>query len=147
MAGPEGYVLHIPGEAVSAAPGTPAIPRIARLLPGRKDRAAILQVTGFSSVEVTNSPVASTDAHEVDHPESPTRALRPVRRRLPEIYTRDQFWPPELGQAQEAWIGTQKVVRVEVFPVQYNAKRETVRFFGRLEGTVVFEPGGAAASP
>ena len=147
VAGPEGYELHIPGEATSAAPGTPAIPRIAKLFPGMRGRTAVLTVTGFSPTEVTNIPVVAAEAYAVDNPERTTRSPRSLRRRAPDIYAQDRFWPPEVGRVQEAWIGTQKVVRVEVFPVQYNPQRETVRFYRRLEGVVSFEPVGQAVSP
>lgn len=136
---PGGYVLHVPGEATSAAPGTPAIPRIAKLFPGIKDRTARIQVTGLSPTEVTNVSVAAAVDYEVVAPKGEMRKLRPVRRQAQEIYARDEFWPPELGQVEEAWIGTQKVVRVEVFPLQYHAKRKTIRFYGQLEGIVTFD--------
>jgi hypothetical protein len=67
------------------------------------------------------------------------RELRPFRQADPAIYVKDEFWPVKLGAVEAGAIGTQQVVRVVCFPVQYNAVKGSVRFFRRLEGEVRFE--------
>ena len=143
----DGCVLHIPGEVSATDKGTPAVPRVAKLFTEAPGCAAVLRMNGASPAEATNISVAAAEDYVVVSPEGAARRLSPVRRPSPDIYARDQFWPPELGRVQEAWIGTQKVVRVECFPIQYNPVRRTIRWYRRLEGTLVFEPVGHEASP
>jgi len=143
---PDGYALHIPGEAAAAGRGTPAVPRVARFFPGVSGRVAVLQVSGVSPAELTNLSVAAAEDYVVVSPDGGTRHLAPVRHPSPAIYATDQFWPPELGRVEEAWMGTQKLVRVECFPVQYNPASKIVRWYRRMEGTLVFEPAESGAS-
>ena len=136
---PDGVILHIPGEA-RGEPGTPAVPRLARLLPGIPGRTPHLTVQGLMPTNVAHLSLAPVEGHVVPDRESPTPHLEAVRRPSAEIYGRSEFWPAELGTIHQAQMGTQIVVRVECFPVQYNPGRGCIRFYRRLEGRVTFEP-------
>lgn len=136
----DGCSLRIPEQALSAKPGTPDVPRLARLLPGIKGTRAVLAIHGTDSTNLTNVLVAPAEGFRLVESESPKRQLRPYRQPDTDIYGRDEFWPVELGKVEEAWLGTQRVVRVECFPVQYNPLTKAIRFYRRLEGELRFEP-------
>lgn len=134
-----GFSLQIPGQASSARAGTPAVPRVVKLLPGFKGRRAVLTLQGMDSTNISDVAVVAAEGFKLDNPDSATRKRVPHRDADPEIYGQDRFWPVDLGRVEEAWIGTQKVVRVECFPVQYNPVTRTVRFYRRIEGALRFE--------
>ena len=135
-----GYSLRIPGQASSAKPGTPDVPHLAKLVPGVKGAKAVLMIRGADPTNLTDIVVAPAEGFKLDDPESSNRTLRPYRESDPGLYGTDQLWPAELGRVEEAWIGTQKVVRVECFPVQYAPLTKAIRFYRRLEGELRFEP-------
>lgn len=134
-----GLSLRIPSQIVSR-PGAPDVPRLSRLLPGLRNARAVLTITGRDPTNVTGVVLAAAEGFRLDDPDSPTQALRPYRRPDPNIYGKDKYWPAELGRLEEGSVGTQKVVRVEFCPVQYNPVTGTIRFYRRLEGELRFEP-------
>lgn len=140
-----GYSLRIPGQ-VSSEARTPDVPRLAKLFPGVKRARAVLTVEGSDPTNIACT-VAAAEGYRLDDPESPNRKLRPYRQPDPEIYANDRFWPSDLGRLAQATIGTQKVVRVECFPVQYDPITREVRFYRRLEGFLRFEPIENISSP
>jgi hypothetical protein len=56
-----------------------------------------------------------------------------VREADAEIYGRDAFWPADLVQVDEAWQGTNKLARLAVRPVQWNARSQG--FCGYIRGS------------
>lgn len=134
----EGYSLRIPGQVSSAKAGTPDIPHLAKLLPGVKGARAVLTVQGFDPTNFACTVVAAV-GHRLDDSNPLIRKLRPFREPDPAVYEKDGFWPFELGTLAEASIGTQKVMRVECYPVQYNPVSKGGRFYRRLEGVLRFE--------
>ena len=134
-----GHSLRIPGQVSSAKPRTPDLPRLAKLLPGIKGARPVLTVQGKDPTNVMNVVVASAEGFRLDDPAKSTRSLRPYRQPDVNIFGKNEFWPDELGSVELAGIGTQIVVRVECFPVQYNPEARTIRFFRRLEGVLRFE--------
>lgn len=137
-----GFSLQIPGQASSARAGTPDVPRVVKLLPGFKGRRAVLTLQGMDATNIPDVAVVAAEGFKLDNPESATRKRVPHRDADPDVYGQDRFWPVDLGRVEEAWIGTQKVVRVECFPVQYNPLTRTVRFYRRIEGMLRFETVG-----
>lgn len=135
---PEGMVLHIPGES-RGEPGTPALPRLAKLLPGLPDRTPRLTLRGLMPTNVTGVSLAPVEGYVVQDRESPTPQLSAVRRPLAEIFGRSEFWPAELGAIQQVSMGTQRLVRIECFPIQYNPGSGTLRYYRRLEGVLSFD--------
>ncbi len=134
-----GASLRIPGQASTATPGAPDVPGIPKLVPGIKGMRAVLTLHGFDPTNVLDVIVAPAKGYTREVPEGSGRVLPPQRQPDPGIYRTAEFWPSELGRVDEAWIGTQKVVRVECFPVQYNPVLKTIRFYRRLEGVLRFE--------
>lgn len=134
-----GFSVHIPGQAASAKPGTPDVPCLSRLLPGIKGARASLTVRGYDPTNLMNVAVSPAQGFRLDESVSRSRELRPYRQAAPDVYGKDQYWPAGLGSMEEGAIGTQQVVRVVCFPVQFNPVQGTVRFFRRLEGEIQFE--------
>lgn len=140
-----GCSLRVPGQ-VSSEPRTPDVPRLAKLFSGFKGARAELTVKGADPTNIACT-VAAAEGYRLNDPESPTRQLRPYRQPDSEIYAKDRFWPQDLGRLAQATIGTQKVVRVECYPVQYNPVLKMIRFYRRLEGVVRFERIDPVSSP
>ncbi len=135
-----GYSLQIPDTASSAKPGSPDVPPIAKLIPGVPGYRPALSLRGSDPTNLTGFAVAAAVGYRVNEPEGGARSLKPFRLADPILYAQNQFWPENLGRVEEAWIGTQKVMRVECFPVQYNPVTKTIRFFRRLDGELTFKP-------
>ena len=55
------------------------------------------------------------------------------------VYAADAFWPEDLVKVDEVWVHTQKFVRIEYRPVQYNPITKTLRVYEDLESKVRFE--------
>lgn len=67
---------------------------------------------------------------------------RTVRTPSPSVYQEDRFWPDPVVTVQAAWMGTNKIVRVECAPIQYNPVRHVIRYATVLKGTLMFESSG-----
>lgn len=134
-----GYSLRIPGQASTAVAGFPDVPSLARVLPRLCGSKPSLVMHGSNSTNVTDVVLAPAESFKVDAAGGSMRVLRPFRQRDPSAYGRNDYWPPELVKLEIAAIGTQYVVRVECFPVQYNPVEKVVRFYRRMEGVLQFE--------
>ncbi len=134
-----GLSVRIPGQAASAKPGTPDVPHLSKLMPGVKGARASLTVHGYDPTNFLNVVVAPVQGYRLDETVGRIRTLKPYRQADPDVYGKDQFWPVTLGTLEEGAIGTQRVVRVACFPVQYNSVQGVVRLFRRLEGEIRFE--------
>ena len=145
---PEGCVLKIPGQAAALEAGGPDVPAVARLFNGWKGARARL-----GSVESEYEEIPGFDLAPAESPKSVGDDVVSVRTptfervRNPARYESPGFWPADLLSVQEAWMGTQKFVRVECRPVQYDPVRQVVRLHRQIRATVRFEPesGGGAA--
>lgn len=129
-----GYSLHMPGQVSAAMPGAPDIPRIARLVTGLDGYRPVLRLEGKQPTNISDVAVVAVKGYAGDSfvragPRTPDSA----------IYATGQFWPAELCRLEEACIGTQNVVRLECYPVQYNASTKVIRFYRCLEGVLRFE--------
>jgi hypothetical protein len=141
----DGYVLRVPGQCIPYPQGAPDVPFVATVIPGSAGVAAEAKLADAAFQEFTNVTVAPVEAVRVDDPEAASPKLTRVRVRSPEIYNKPAFWPEDLVKVQEAWMGTQKLVRIEIHPVQYNPVSKTVRFYREFTGTLNFT--GEARSP
>lgn len=142
-----GHSPRIPGQAGAMAAGTPEVPRLARLLAGHGGMKAVLELRGVDPTNVPGVVVAPCPAMKVEELETGGRRLRQYRVPDPAVYGKDDFWPAGLGRVEEACIGTQNVVRVECFPIQYNPFQKVLRFHRRLEGELRFERVEGGRSP
>jgi hypothetical protein len=55
------------------------------------------------------------------------------------IYGADGFWPERILRVEEASMGTNRFVRVECIPWQYNPVRRVLRTYTRVEAALVLE--------
>lgn len=133
-------MIRLSDQGARAKPGAPDLPVLVKVLP---------VAAGYSlQVRVEDSPFEDTAGLDVVPVETwsagDPEAARPVptSRRVPAagIYSSTNFWPQKLVHVDEAWMGTQKVARVEVCPVQYNPSTRTLRFFRQLNGEILFVP-------
>lgn len=134
----DGYSIRIPGQATSALPGTPDVPRISKLLTGFSDTGRVLQMKGLLPTNVQNVSVVAAEGYAVDESGTGIRTLRTYRRKQDDIFGSDHFWPESLCRLTGARIGTQSVLRIEIFPIQYNPSLREIRFFRHVEGTLEF---------
>ena len=135
---PQGYVLRVPGQSADAQAGGPDLPALAQMLPGVRGYRARGVVTGVSYEDVPGirvAPAATWTVVEENRLAIPT----PTRTPNAAIYNATNFWPTELLRVQEAWMGTQKWIRMEVRPVQYNPATKTVRWYKELKANLVLE--------
>lgn len=134
-----GYSLRIPGQASTPRAGTPDVPSFAKVLPRPRGSKPILVLQGSFATNVQGVAVAPAEEFKLEAPDGSIRVLRPCRQPDLSVYGRNEFWPPELVRLEVAGIGTQYVVRVECFPIQYNSAEKVIRFYRRLEGVLKFE--------
>ena len=135
-----GYALEVPGQARSGRTGEPDVPRLPRIISGRKGcRMVVESSPGEPWREVSNITVAAVTAY-VPSDDSGKPVLRSVRVPDPVIYTTDSFFPAALAGVQEAWMGTQKLARLEAVLVQFNPVTHVVRYTTTLKGVIRFEP-------
>jgi hypothetical protein len=134
-----GYVLRIAGQAAPLKPGAPDVPVFARTIPGIAGHVARVRVTRIEQEDFTNVLVAPAEAHEPDYADPEKPGLKTVRAASDPAYTIDAFWPADLIAVQEASMGTQKFVRIECRPIQYNPASHTVRFNREIDAELWFE--------
>ena len=136
----DGSRLSLDGSGRTAAPGAPDLPVLARVRPGLPGFTAHVALKPVSWIEVTNIDVAPVATRVLEDLTTNAPSYRLDSVRAAAVYGTDAFWPPELATVQEAWQGTQKLVRVECRPLQFNPVRKIVRYAARMEGVLTFEP-------
>ncbi len=121
---------RVPGLEVAGAPDLPAVATGFKGHPRVRLAIRFLRSEFEDVPDVDVIPVPLARAGEFDQPYA-----RPVRTysRSPDVYAADTWWPETLVSLQEAMGGTQKYVRVECRPFQYNAARKTLRFHRQIE--------------
>ena len=64
-----------------------------------------------------------------------------VTKRAPRvaIYETDAHWPPKAASISEAWMGTHRLARLTVYPVQYNPVTKSVLFHRSIRVEMTFE--------
>ena len=136
----KGYRVHVDGQEHSNAAGTPDLPVFVKLLPGHKGLKAVLELEDASFKDYEDIEVAPIMKYELDPAQLPD-VMVPVGRRLAsdQIYSSDEFWPEQLYKVEEIWVRTQKFVRVEYRPIQYNPVTKTLRVYEDLVSTLKFE--------
>lgn len=134
-----GYSLRIPGQVSTTRAGAPDVPSLAKILPRSRGSKPVLVLRGINPTNIADVVLAPAESFKVDESDGSMRVLRPFRQCDPSIYGQNEFWPSDVVKLEVAAIGTQYVVRVECFPVQYNPVERVVRYYSRLEGVLRFE--------
>ena len=121
---------RVPGLSQAGAPDLPAVASGFKGHPQVRLAVRFLRSEFEDVPDVDVAPVPSARAGEFDQPyEKPVLTYS----RSPDAYAADAWWPETLVSLQEAMGGTQKYVRVECRPFQYNAARRTLRFHRQIE--------------
>jgi hypothetical protein len=138
----DGYVLRIPDQAKQPQSGVPDVPVLARVVPLASDVSLRIAITTAAFEEIEGIAVVPTATWSIDDPEAAHPA--PVESRVASAtaYASTNFWPGELLQVQEVWMGTQKFARIEIRPVQYRPSSKTIRLYRQLKGGMVLESNG-----
>ena len=140
MATPHGSQLSLSDGVRASKSGAPDLPALVRVRPGKPGFTARVALKPVSWTEITNLDVAPVAARVLEDVTTNAPSYRLDWVRDAAIYGADAFWPPELATVREAWQGTQKLVRVECRPLQFNPVRKIARYAARVEGALTFEP-------
>lgn len=136
---PEGLVLHY-GNGPEPGNGAPDLPTYVQALPARSGyriRVRLMKTDFSEEVGVVVAPSIRLQRTLV---EDNRYATAWVREADEGIYERDAFWPVELVQVDEAWQGTNKLARLAVRPVQWNAQTRILRVHSRFELELSYQP-------
>jgi hypothetical protein len=134
-----GYRLRVGSQTGPLMRGGPDVPTVARTIPGIPGYSAHVRVLNTETEEFEGVSVAPTETYVRDDSQPDRPALKGVRIRDESVYGRDAFWPADLIAVQEASMGTQKFVRIECRPIQYNPASHTVRFNREIDAELWFE--------
>ena len=144
---PQGYVLSVPGQPHPPRPGVPDVTPVVTTLAGVAGCTARVDSVRADWQEATGIRAAPAEGRRMDDVTTNAPTYRTVREEAPAVYAADAFWPPELAVVNEAWMGTQKVVRIQCAMLQVNPARRAIRYTLRLTGRLVFEPDETQAQP
>ena len=137
----EGYALTIPDQVRTGTPGAPDIAFVAKTIPGVSGGRATVRVKEVTSQDFTNVVVipSETITYISADGEKPPVEKR-ERTQSQAIYGSGGFWPVDVAAVQEAWMGTQKLLRIECHPLKYDPSLQKIHFCSMLSVEVVFEP-------
>jgi len=128
---------RIPGVVNAGAPDTPAVATSFKGHPNIRVIARLVRSDFEDFPDMDIAPVPTFLAGELDQPYPvPVKTYS----RSAALYSADAWWPETLVLAEEAWMGTNKVVRVECRPFQYNAARKTLRFHRQIDFVLEIAP-------
>jgi len=136
----EGYVLRTAQSAGIPAGGRPDLPVAVKVVRGVPGYRAVLEDVECASREARDvriAPAATVIAETQPDGKTPL-----VKRRVADtsIYGQAGFWPESMIRVEEAWMGTQKLVRITAWPVQYDPSAETVRFNQQITARIGLVP-------
>jgi len=124
----DGWTVVCDGQVGALPSGSPDLPVFSELLtlqPGESVEAEI--VTAVYEVVTQNVSVVAVAVRETVALDPGQSSTRTVRRKDRVIYARGDFWPAQQVRINEVWLGSRKLARLELRPVQYNPATGTVR--------------------
>lgn len=136
---PEGLVLHY-GNGAEPGNGAPDLPIYVQALPARPGYRISVRLVKTEFSEEAGVAVAPSTRLQRTLVEDNRYTTAWVREADAGIYGRDAFWPAELVQVDEAWQGTNKLARLAVRPVQWNAQARILRVHSRFELELSYQP-------
>lgn len=145
--GPEGYAARILHGSNPMPPGTPDLPMLSRLFEGRAGCATRVEIVETSFRDISDIEIAPMPTRNIRYYPDDTFEHHDVLEEDPAIYSSDKFWPVDIAEVAEAWMGTQKVTRVSVHPVQYNPVTRTLRYHESIVARIYYEEQQAASLP
>lgn len=136
-----GVAIRMPGQAGRSEPGSPDLPVFARSLPGVPGLSMSAKVVHATLAVVTQGvDVVAVETRETVAIDPTNAVTRVYRKRLGGIYDAVAYWPPQQVGVTEAWMGTRKLARIVVAPVQYNPVERTLRILREIEVELRFQP-------
>lgn len=135
----EGMIVRLRGGGARRKPGSPDISGLVWVLPGKPGLNLIPTVTDAAFAVATQgvdiaavpAPVAAAEDGE---DAAPTYERVPS----PELYEQDALFPSHVIRVQEVWMGTNKLVRLIVNPVQYNPVTKSLQLCYRLKADLEY---------
>ncbi|MBL7076190.1 MAG: hypothetical protein ISS31_01850 [Kiritimatiellae bacterium] len=144
----EGNVVRVRGGGARRKPGSPDIGGLAWVLPGKVGWNLMPTVTDAAFASATQGvDIAAIAVRKVIEGESEEADPIIERVRSPEIYAQDALFPSHVVRVQEAWAGTNKLVRLVVNPIQYNPVTKELRLCYRLKATLEYVKSLVPESP
>jgi hypothetical protein len=137
---PQGETVAFAGPSADTHPGAPALSPLVRVWPGRPAFRARVRLVHAEFRDEPGTTVAPGAAPRLDYTAAGVRRVGSVRRQDPVIYGQDAFWPPELLHAREAWMGTNRLLRLTCHAAQYNPVRRILRVYTRIEAELQWVP-------
>lgn len=136
---PEGLVLHY-GNGAEPGNGAPDLPIYVQALSARPGYRISVRLVKTEFGEEAGVEIAPSIRLQRTLVEDNRYTTAWVREADAGIYGRDAFWPAELVQVDEAWQGTNKLARLAVRPVQWNAQARILRVHSRFELELSYQP-------
>lgn len=135
---PEGVVLRYGSGAEQPGQGEPALPTYIQAVAARPGYRLSVRVVETDFTEEAGVKVAPTLKLRRTLVEDNRYSSAWVREADGAVRT--DFWPAELARADEAWQGTNKLARLSVRPVQWDAQAGVLRVHSRLVLELVYQP-------
>jgi hypothetical protein len=142
----DGYILSVPGQATPRNPGGPDLPVVSVLIRGIPGATARVELDSAKWTEIKDVTVAPVESRVMEDVTTNAPSYLQVRTPAATVYDKDRFWPERIARLDEAWMGTNRIIRIEVTPFQYNPVRGILRYCPTLEGRIVLEPEKGAAA-
>jgi hypothetical protein len=139
---PAGLTVSFAGPAADRQPGAPDLGGMVRTIPGRPGFRAVVRAVKVESRDEPEVRVAPAEGWRRIFVDDNVYRTEKFRQADPSVFSRNAFWPPAVLQLDEAWMGTNKWVRLVCRPAQYNPVRRVLRLHTRIECEIVFEPEG-----
>jgi len=134
----EGMIVRVRGGGARREPGSPDIGGLAWVLPGKVGYNLMPTVTDAAFAVATEGVDIAAIAVEKVVAEGEGSDPVVERYRSPDIYGQDTLFPSHVVRVQEAWAGTNKLIRLVVNPVQYNPVTKELRLCYRLKATLEY---------
>ena len=137
-AGPGGMAVSFPGPSAGRQAGAPDLGCLVQTIPGRPGFHAVIRVIETESRDEPGRNVIPAEITRRVYADDNVYRSEKVRQPDPAIYADDAFWPPTLMRLDEAWMGTNKYVRLVCWPAQYNPVKRVLRVHTRITGELCF---------
>jgi hypothetical protein len=137
----EDYLIQIDGYTGHADSGMPDLPVLVTVLDGKPNESMEVKLLPCEYLIITqNIDIAAVATRETIALDPPNSVTRNVRKKNDAIYSRNIFWPEKQVEVTEAWQGNRKLLRIAIYPVQYNPISKVLRACRKLEAILKTVP-------
>lgn len=135
-----GWRLQFGDDEPATAEGVPELPSLVRKIDGGAGYRITARLVESETQDEVGVKVAPALRMQRTLQENNSYQVSWVREPAPAVYERDAFWPAELLQVDQAWMGTNRLARLVIRPVQWNPKTEVLRKHVRLVLDLIYQP-------